>query len=185
MNRKIQNGFIGTLALALFFVFACSENAGTAEQKGEAAGKAVAVLQPTKDNNVKGTVTFTKAQNGVRVLAAIEGLSPGKHGFHIHEYGDCSAPDATSAGDHFNPHGAPHGAPTDVKRHVGDLGNVEADISGKARLDWVDPLLSFEGKDSIIGRSIIVHAEPDDLKTQPTGGAGARVACGVIGFAKQ
>lgn len=145
--------------------------------------RAIAVLHPTQGNNVRGVVTFTRLVNRVRVVADIEGLTPGQHGFHIHEFGDCSAPDATSAGGHFNPGGAPHAGPEMRERHVGDLGNITADASGKAHLDVVLSLITFHGPNSILGRSVIVHAKADDLKTQPTGDAGGRVACGVIGVA--
>jgi Cu-Zn family superoxide dismutase len=147
--------------------------------------KAVAVLHPTKGNSVRGIVTFTKEKGGIRVVADLEGLTPGKHGFHIHEYGDCSAPDGTSAGGHFNPEGKPHGAPTSKNRHVGDLGNITANAEGKAHYDWTDPVISFAGTRSVVGRAIIVHAGEDDLKSQPTGNAGPRIACGVIGIAKE
>lgn len=145
--------------------------------------KLVAVLNPTAGNDVSGTVTFTKTKDGVKVVADVMGLAEGKHGFHIHEYGDCSAPDGTSAGGHFNPADMPHAGPKADKRHVGDLGNLEADDSGKAHLEWTDVHLSFMGPNSILGRAVIVHAGEDDLTSQPTGAAGARVACGVIGIA--
>jgi Cu-Zn family superoxide dismutase len=147
--------------------------------------RAVAVLQPTQGNITEGTVTFIKTKNGIKVIADVSGLTPGKHGFHIHEYGDCSKADATSAGGHFNPENKQHGAPTDENRHVGDLGNITADNEGKAHFEWVDRLIAFEGKRSIIGRAVVVHAKEDDLKSQPTGNAGPRVACGVIGVAKK
>lgn len=142
--------------------------------------KATCVLSPTQGNNVSGTVTFTKVKEGIKVVADIKGLSKGKHGFHIHEKGDCSAPDASSAGGHFNPEGMNHGAPPDMMVHVGDLGNIVADASGNAHYEYVDLMLTFEGKNSIIGKSMIVHAMEDDLITQPTGNSGKRVACGVI-----
>lgn len=146
---------------------------------------AIAVLVPVGPAGAHGIVTFTQVEGGIRVVAHVEGLAPGKHGFHIHEFGDCSSADATSAGGHFNPGGMPHGAPTADKRHEGDLGNImTAGKDGTADLDWVDSHLGFEGPTSIIGRGVIVHASEDDLKTQPTGNAGARVACGVIGIAK-
>lgn len=152
--------------------------------KGAATTRAIAVLHPTKGNSVSGVVKFEAVEGGVRVVADISGLAPGKHGFHIHEYGDCSADDGTSAGGHFNPSGMPHSMPASEQRHVGDLGNVEADKDGKARLDYVDAMIALTGTNSIIGRSVVVHEKEDDLKTQPTGAAGARVACGVIGIAK-
>jgi superoxide dismutase, Cu-Zn family len=146
--------------------------------------KAVAVLSSTKGNNVSGTVTFTKVDGGVKVVADVTGLTPGLHGFHIHEFGDCSAPDATSAGGHFNPTHMQHGAPDAESHHAGDLGNIEADASGKAHYELVDKTLSLDGAESIIGHGVIIHEKADDMKTQPTGNAGARVACGAIGVAK-
>jgi superoxide dismutase, Cu-Zn family len=147
--------------------------------------KAVAVLHPTQNNKTKGTIIFRKVSGGISVQGTIEGLTPGKHGFHIHEFGDCSAPDAASAGGHFNPTGADHGARTAEDRHVGDLGNIEADENGIAKISYVDEHLSFDGNRSIIGRGVIVHEKEDDLTTQPTGDAGGRLACGVIGAAKE
>jgi superoxide dismutase, Cu-Zn family len=146
--------------------------------------KAIAMLSPTKDQKVSGIVTFTVVENGIRVVGDFAGLAPGKHGFHVHEFGDCSAPDATSAGGHYNPTGMPHSMPASAKRHVGDLGNIEAGKDGTAHIDFVDATLSLSGEHSIIGRGVIVHEKEDDLTTQPTGAAGARVACGVIGIAK-
>lgn len=144
--------------------------------------EAVCVLHPTEGNNVTGTVTFTKSGNGVKVVADVEGLTPGKHGFHIHQYGDCSAPDGTSAGGHFNPEGVDHGGPEADVRHVGDMGNLEAGNDGTAHLEYTDDMIQLTGEHGIIGRAIIVHAGEDDLTSQPTGAAGARVACGVIGI---
>jgi Cu-Zn family superoxide dismutase len=150
---------------------------------GEAT-KAIAVLHPTAGSNVSGTVTFTASGDEVKVVADLAGLKPGKHGFHIHEFGDCSAPDAKSAGGHFNPGNHQHGAPDATDRHAGDLGNIEADASGKAHLEMSDKVMKLAGADSILGHAVIVHEKADDLKTQPTGDAGGRVACGVIGVAK-
>jgi Cu-Zn family superoxide dismutase len=149
-----------------------------------APAAAVAVLIPTEGNSVRGVVHFTRVANGVHVVANVSGLTPGNHGFHIHEYGDASSPDGTAAGGHFNPGHKDHGAPTADDRHAGDLGNLHADADGNATVDYVDPLIAFEGATSIIGRGVIVHADADDFKTQPTGNAGKRVACGVIGIAK-
>ncbi len=146
--------------------------------------RAVAVLTPTKGNTVSGIVRFEAVAEGIRVVADLTGLTPGKHGFHIHEFGDCSSEDGSSAGGHFNPAKMLHSGPSSKERHAGDLGNIEADKEGKAHLDYVDSMISFSGKNSIIGRGVIVHEKEDDLKTQPTGAAGARLACGVIGIAK-
>lgn len=143
--------------------------------------KAIAVLHPTKGNNVTGVVTFVKGPDGIKVTAHIIGLTPGKHGFHIHEFGDCSSDDALSSGGHFNPSNMQHGAPTAGQRHAGDFGNITADSTGTANFEWLDKMITFDGPGSIIGRGLIVHAAEDDLTTQPTGNAGVRVACGVIG----
>ena len=146
--------------------------------------KAIAVLGAASGSSVAGTVTFTSGSDGVKVVADITGLKPGKHGFHIHEFGDCSAKDGTSAGGHYNPTKHPHAGPDAEMRHMGDLGNIEADASGKAHLEMTDKMLKLSGENSIIGYAVIVHEKADDLKSQPTGDAGGRVACGVIGVAK-
>lgn len=148
--------------------------------RAEVENQVLARLMPTQGSTVQGTITFTQTAQGVRVQGTIEEVSPGKHGFHIHETGDCSAPDATSAGSHFNPHRMLHASPLDSNRHMGDLGNIVANKEGQAEIDYVDSQLSLEGEHTIVGRSVIVHAQEDDFATQPTGNAGARVACGVI-----
>lgn len=146
--------------------------------------EAIAVLHPTEGNDVYGIVRFEKVSDGIRVFATVRGLSRGKHGFHIHEFGDCSVADASSAGGHFNPYDMPHGKPTDEKRHVGDLGNIEASMAGYALADFVDSVISFEGEASIIGKAVIVHEDTDEF-TQSSGSARPRVACGVIGIKQQ
>lgn len=142
--------------------------------------RAVAAVKPTMDYKVRGVVTFTQKQDGVEIEGRFEGLSEGLHGFHIHEYGDCSAADASSAGGHYNPFGQIHAGPDALKRHVGDLGNLKANREGVAKYSRIDKMITLNGPDSILGKSIVIHALPDDLKTQPTGASGARVACGVI-----
>lgn len=146
--------------------------------------KAIAVLVPGNDSGVSGTVTFTKVKDGVRVVADVKGLTPGKHGFHVHEFGDLSKADLTSTGGHFNPEGHAHAGPDAEERHVGDLGNLEADARGHAKADFVDKKIKLSGEHSIIGLAVIVHAGEDDLKSQPTGDAGGRVAGGVIAIAQ-
>ncbi|MCK9275448.1 MAG: superoxide dismutase family protein [Syntrophales bacterium] len=181
----MKKSILSVLAVALaVYVWGGTPMEGYSTEHGKVE-KAVAVLHSTEGNNVKGIVTFTKVQKGVKVVADIEGLAPGKHGFHIHEYGDCTAPDATSAGGHFNPENKPHGAPDSKERHAGDLGNVVANEQGKARYEWTDPVISLSGPHSILGRAVIIHADEDDLTSQPTGNAGARLACGVIGIADE
>ncbi|MBE0646811.1 MAG: superoxide dismutase family protein [Bacteroidales bacterium] len=170
----------------LFVVFSISAQDHAAMQMTASSEqlKAICVLYPTDGNEVSGIVTFTSTPDGVKVTADVLGLSPGKHGFHVHEFGDCSAPDGTSAGGHFNPEHMKHGGPQDQMRHEGDLGNLEADETGRARMTFIDKDLMLSGPHSIVGYSIIVHAQEDDLISQPTGNAGARVACGVIGVMK-
>jgi len=141
-----------------------------------------ATLEPTKDSGVKGTATFTQKGEKVQLAANINGLKPNQeHGFHIHEKGDCSSGDGMSAGGHFNPLGKPHAHPSTPDRHAGDLFALKADDYGNAALSIeLDVITVSEGPTGIISRGLIVHAQPDDYKTQPTGNAGARVACGVI-----
>jgi len=141
---------------------------------------ATARLAALGGSGVTGTVTFTPQGDKVQVEAELAGLRPGKHGLHIHEFGDCSAADGLSAGGHFNPEGHPHGGPG-AASHPGDLGNVEADAQGRAKLSLVVEKITIDaGKLGVVGRGLIVHANADDLVSQPVGEAGGRVACGVI-----
>ena len=145
---------------------------------------ATAQLQPTKDSTVAGTINFSLVDGQLRASGDITGLKPdSEHGFHIHEKGDCSAPDGTSAGGHFNPGSSEHGSISAAMHHGGDMPNIKADEQGNAHIDG--PVASNvnvgvgDGFD-IVGRGLIVHADPDDYKTQPTGNAGPRLACAVI-----
>jgi superoxide dismutase, Cu-Zn family len=143
---------------------------------------AEAELQPRSDSNAAGQLTFRQENGFVRVRGEIEGLTPGVHGMHIHEVGDCSAPDGSSAGAHFAPHDAIHGAPSQSAglHHAGDLGNIVANEEGIASVDVIDDTLTLDGDSGLIGRAIIVHAKADDLVSQPSGNSGDRIACGVI-----
>ena len=146
--------------------------------------KASATLAATTGNATTGSVAFTPNGDRVRVLARVSGLAPGPHGFHIHDKGDCSAPDGMSAGGHFNPTGKAHGNPAAGEHHGGDMPMLEADASGNATLDVTLDTISLAGDaTTIVGRAVIVHKDADDYKTQPTGNSGARVACGVIAAA--
>jgi Cu-Zn family superoxide dismutase len=162
-----------TLALATALAFPALATAATAK----------AELAPTAGNNATGSLTLESSADGVRLEGRVQGLSPGaKHGFHVHETGDCSAADASSAGAHFNPGGHAHAGPDDAARHLGDLGNLQADDQGVANvaLTIAGATLGDRGPNDLLGRAVIVHAAPDDLATQPTGNAGARIACAVI-----
>ncbi len=188
MTRRISVLSLFLLGAAFLWITGCEQKARqeapAATAQEPSVSRAVAVLHPTTGNQARGTVTFTATAEGVQVTAHVEGLTPGQHGFHIHEFGDCSSGDGKSAGGHFNPEGAEHAGPDAPKRHVGDLGNITADENGVAHLEYTDRVLRLSGPHSIIGRGVIVHADPDDLTSQPTGNAGGRVACGVIGIAQ-
>ena len=143
---------------------------------------ASAQLQPTTGNTTSGSASFTQVGDKVHLVANVTGLTPGQeHGFHVHEAGDCSSGDGMSAKGHFNPYGKPHGSPASAERHAGDMPALRADAGGNARIDTTLDVMSVKpGPASVVGRGLIVHASPDDYKTQPTGNAGARLACGVI-----
>jgi len=158
-------------------------DAHTHEHHDPQATTAVAVFTPTKGNDTQGVVTFEKVEGGIKVTGRIENLTPGEHGFHVHQYGDLRKDDATSTGGHFNPHNTEHAGRDAPVRHVGDMGNVTADENGVAEFSFVDDELAFSGPNSIIGRGLIVHAGRDDLTSQPSGAAGPRVGMAVIGWA--
>jgi Cu-Zn family superoxide dismutase len=149
-------------------------------ETGGAATSAVAELNPTQGNQARGTLTFTPVGGGLHVEGTITGLAPGAHGFHIHEVGDCSAPDGSSAGPHWNPGNMSHGSPEATVHHLGDLGNIQADSSGAAHYDAVLHDVGLSGANSVLGHSVVVHQNPDDYTTQPAGNSGPRIACGVI-----
>lgn len=160
--------------------------AGAAPPAAVAPAHAIAVMHPTAGQQAGGTIDFRAVGDRVRVVAQLSGLTRNtSHGFHIHEFGDCSAPDGTSAGGHFNPTGHEHAGPHGGMRHAGDLGNIASDAQGNGRLEvTVEDITLQPGAGGIIGRGVIVHAQPDDLSSQPSGNAGARIGCGVIGVAK-
>ena len=142
---------------------------------------AVATLEPTKGNTASGTVSFVQKGDKVVVTARVTGLAPGAHGFHVHEKGDCSSGDGMSAGGHFNPNNKPHGNPSTPDHHAGDMPALVADGSGEANLTVeLDVITVGGGAADVVGKSVIVHKDPDDFTTQPTGNSGSRVACGVI-----
>jgi Cu-Zn family superoxide dismutase len=144
--------------------------------------RATAGLQPTKGNKAFGEATFEQEGDKIRLTVFVQGLPPNREvGFHIHEKGDCSSGDGMSTGGHFNPHGKPHASHTSPNRHAGDLPSLKAGSNGRANLNvLLDGISIGSGAADIVGRGLIVHADPDDFKTQPTGNAGARIACGVI-----
>lgn len=173
---------ISAVALTLFTT-ACGHHHhhAMAGSKAMAGPQAQARLEARSGSAVAGTVTFTQMGDRLRVDAHVSGLTPGEHGFHVHESGDCSAPDAASAKGHFNPMAKGHGHHHGTERHAGDLPNLVADASGHATYQAeVSQLTLTAGDLGIVGRSVVVHADPDDYKSQPAGNSGKRVACGTI-----
>lgn len=163
-------------------------NEGTAthiDSYAQSVEKAICVLRGTDGNEaVEGVVSFTQMPDGVLIEAEVRGLAPGDHGFHVHEFGDVDCADGKCTGGHFNPTDERHGGPDALRRHVGDLGNIHAGADGIGRYHRLDRVIQLGGLHSVVGRAIIVHAGADDLESQPTGDAGARLAYGVIGIAK-
>jgi len=143
---------------------------------------ASAQLQPTRGNATSGDIRFTQQGDKVLVSGEVRGLKPNaEHGFHVHEKGDCSSGDGMSTGGHFNPMGMKHGAHEANEHHVGDLPSLKADAYGVARISFTSNSISVgSGSNDIVGRGLIVHRDPDDYTTQPTGNAGPRLACAVI-----
>ncbi len=182
VETLMKKFIVAGLALTAFTVLGLLEKGWSASSINEA----IAVINPASGSNVKGVVRFVQNDGKVKVTADIEGLEPGsEHGFHIHEFGDCSAPDATSAGSHYDAAGTKHhGKPMDEMRHTGDMGNIKADASGKVHMELDLTQVSVDGPQApILGRGVIVHAKPDDF-SQPVGNAGGRIGCGVIGVMK-
>lgn len=149
---------------------------------GDGSDTAVAALASKSGTVTQGSVTFTQRANTVLVKADVTGLPPNtEHGFHVHEKGDCSTPDAMSAGGHFNPTAKPHGSMSMPDHHAGDINNLKADASGRAQASFeLADVTVAPGPNSVVGRAVVVHKDPDDYKTQPTGNSGGRIACGVI-----
>ena len=158
---------------------------GMGMQRGMIMGDgpmATARLEPTRGHSAAGIAMFHQRGDMVMLHVRLEGLKPNQeHGFHIHDKGDCSSGDGLSAGGHFNPGAKPHGRHDAVERHAGDLPSLKADGSGRVDVHLQLTGVSIgSGAADIVGRGLIVHADPDDFKTQPTGNSGARIACGVI-----
>lgn len=156
-----------------------------AQDTAQSGTAAAATLEGApEDADFAGTITVMPEGNGVRIVADVRGVDrDGKHGFHVHETGECAHGEGsghfTSAGGHFNPNNAEHTCPPTEPRHAGDLGNIEI-TNGTGRLDVTTDLLTLSGPNSVVGKAIILHANEDDCQTQPTGNAGDRLACGVV-----
>ena len=163
----------------ILFATAALLSACASPPSGPRAG---AQLQATTGNTANGSVSFFQAAGKVRVSGEVRGLQPNaEHGFHVHEKGDCSSGDGMSTGGHFNPSGAPHGKHDMGMHHAGDLPSLKADAGGVARFSFESSTITIgSGTSDIVGKGLIVHRDPDDYKTQPTGNAGPRLACAVI-----
>ncbi|MBS1491871.1 MAG: superoxide dismutase family protein [Bacteroidetes bacterium] len=179
------------LVLILFSIFLLStvsnaqtktSTSDTSKSKGtiKRTVTAIAVISGNTYDGITGVIRFTRLKKGVRISGELYGLTPGKHGFHIHEKGLCDRPDFSTAGGHFNPGGMKHGSTHSEQRHEGDFGNIIADDYGVAKFTFTDYTLSFKGTNSIIGKAAIIHEKEDDLKTDPSGNSGSRIGCGVI-----
>jgi Cu-Zn family superoxide dismutase len=143
--------------------------------------RASAVIAGRSGSSLSGRAEFVQLAEGVLVRIWVEGAPPGKHAVHVHEAGDCSASDGSSAGAHFNPDGHPHGGAHAEIHHAGDLGNMWVGADGRGVHQVVSHDLTVTaGTHSVRGRAIVVHADPDDLVSQPAGAAGARIGCGEI-----
>ncbi len=196
-HAKLTCFVLGSLSLVLVACGGGQQNTGAASPAdannalpadsstpaaAAAGAKTVEVaIQPKSGSSISGKATFTEAPEGVKVTLTLDNVPPGDHGAHVHEKGDCSAPDASSAGGHFNPAGAPHALPATNPRHLGDLGNITVDASGKGTLEILAAGANLKPGDpnSFLGRSIVIHEKKDD-GGQPTGNAGGRIGCGEI-----
>lgn len=166
-------------AIAVLALGACS----TTPRMGAPVtwNEARAVVQPAEGQHARGDLLLRAIGDDVRVTGAIAGLAPGsEHGFHVHEIGDCSAPDFSSAGPHYNPGMVTHGDPRTSMHHAGDMLNLRANEQGIAKVDALLKSVSLGGANDILGRAILVHADADDYRSQPAGDSGARIACGII-----
>ena len=176
---------------AFLLACGCAASSSTTPPRAGAAASAIsaatgpsasALIEPRSGSALSGNAKFTAVQDGLGVHVEVQGATPGLHGVHIHEKGDCNDPKAVSAGGHYNPNaGAHHGGPSTPVRHGGDLGNLEVDAGGKGTLDVVVADLSVDSvQNGVVGRAIVVHEKADDLQTDPAGNSGARIGCGVI-----
>jgi superoxide dismutase, Cu-Zn family len=172
-------GFFASAAVVGAALIACNSLAAPPDA---APASAKATIESKSGSKAAGRAVFTELPTGgVKVEVWIENAAPGSHGLHLHEKGDCSAADASSAGPHFNAAGNPHAGPAEKARHNGDLGNIEVGADGKGHLEVTSDLLTVKsGPNSVVGKSVVFHEKADDLKTQPSGNAGGRFGCGVV-----
>ena len=171
------------LVSAVLLATGCSSGASStsASAAAPAGPSAKATIEARSGSSLTGTAVAREAKGAVTITVDVAGIPEGVHAVHIHEKGDCSAPDAASAGPHFNPTNAPHAAPDAAQHHAGDFGNMTVGKDGKGHLEITSSMLTVAaGANSVVGRAIIVHGKPDDLQTQPAGNAGPRIGCGLF-----
>jgi Cu-Zn family superoxide dismutase len=180
---KLFRGLFPLAALGLIgLILGCASSKPSAAPAPPAGPRATATIEARSGSTLTGTATFTQsAGGGVHIVVDVDKAPEGVHAVHLHEKGDCSAPDATSAGGHFNPGQMPHGSPDAPNHHAGDFGNMTVGSDGHGHLELDSTMLTIaEGPMSVVGHAIVVHAKVDDFTTQPTGNAGARIGCGVV-----
>lgn len=178
-----KNAIHIALLLGIVTAWGWTRSASADDSAAPDKTKAIAIIHGAGDNKDKitGTVAFIPEGDGIKIVADISGLSPGKHGIHIHQKSDLSSPDLKSAGPHFNPTGKKHGGPESEEHHAGDLGNIDVDANGHGHLEILSHDLSIENSgNGVVGHSVIIHAGEDDLKSQPAGNSGDRIAGGAI-----
>ena len=188
MNVKLIRYLIGVgLTLALVAGAGRDASANGKKKSGGKEQEAVAVIASKSDSHLSGKATFHAAKGKVKLKLEIAGAEPGTHAVHLHEKGDCTAPDGSSAGGHWNPTHEDHGKWAASPFHHGDIGNVEVGADGKGTLTLTTDLWTIGGapETDVVGKAVIVHAKADDFATQPTGNAGGRVGCGVVELAKK
>jgi Cu-Zn family superoxide dismutase len=167
--------------LILITLVSCSSKKKEEMITHDVQAKAESQMHSSARKNLKGIITIEDLKDEIKVTADVSGLKPNQRlGFHIHENGVCQGPDYKTAGDHLNPYGQPHGDPNGKIRHLGDMGNLESNANGEAKKVILLPKSQMDDLNMLIGKSIIIHSKADDMKTQPTGDAGDRVACGLI-----
>jgi Cu-Zn family superoxide dismutase len=186
MYREIKLALAGILSVALLGRAGAARADAPATTPTTAPTMAVAMIHGNQEHEkVTGTVVFTAEADSVKMVANVDGLTPGLHGFHIHAGTDLSKPDFSGAGPHWDLDKHKHGAPGAGEHHSGDLGNLFADDKGHAHLELVLAGLTIEGKMGVVGHSVIIHAKPDDLTSQPAGDSGPRIAGGAIEVAQE
>ena len=180
---KLVKSFVvlGSLGLLVAACRAGGTSKDPSDLADEGSSSAIATFQGKSESRAAGTVTFTQQGSSVRAVAEVNSVTPGSHGIHVHEKGDCSAPDFSSAGGHWNPTGKHHGCPPLGERHPGDLGNIEVNENGLGRLEFtLEGVTLGAGPKSLLGKSVILHEGRDDCASQPSGESGGRLACAVI-----